>query len=115
MTPDYPINSGQQELKKLLEQNLEYSKEILKSTEKVRRYILTRQIFSFVKLVVIIGLIVLGFITIKPWLNQAIGTYQELLGTTDAVKGAAQSVSGENQNLLQLIDQYKATGQVPTK
>ncbi|MFH1111874.1 MAG: hypothetical protein V1712_02280 [Patescibacteria group bacterium] len=114
MTPDYPINSSQ-ELKKLLEQNLEYSKEILKSTEKVRRYILTRQIFSFVKLVVIVGLIVLGIITIRPWLNQAVSTYQELLGTTNAVKGATQSVNGQNQDLLKLFEQYKTTGQVPTK
>ncbi len=114
MTPDYPTNSNW-ELKNLLEENLKYSKEILKSTEKVRRYILTRQIFSFIKLVVIVGLIVLGFITIKPFINQVVNTYQELFRTTDAAKGAAQSVTGENQDLFKLLEQYKNTGQLPSK
>ncbi|MFH1867114.1 MAG: hypothetical protein ABIJ81_03475 [Patescibacteria group bacterium] len=113
MTHD-PTLTPNQEFKELLEENLKYSKEILKSTEKIRRYILVKQVWTFVKVVVIIGLIVLGVITIRPLLDKAFSTYRELLGTGEAIKDASQGLdAGQQQDLQKLLEQYQKSGASP--
>ena len=74
------------ELKDLLEQNLKYSKEIFKSTETIKRFIIVRQVWGFIKFIIIIAMIIFGFITVKPFINQATSTYKELLDTGASLK-----------------------------
>jgi len=83
-----------------LEQNLKYSKEILNSTEKVRKYLMVRQVWGFVKFVIVVGLIVFGFITVKPFINQAASTYKELLDTGASLKSGSEG-------LQDLVNQYQ--------
>lgn len=96
--PEDFSNNG--DIKKLLEENLKYSKEILNSTEKVRKYLMVRQVWGFVKFVIIIGLIVFSFITVKPFINQATSTYKELLDTGASLKNGSQG-------LQDIVNQYQ--------
>ena len=84
------------ELKALLEQNIKYSKEILVSTETIKRFIIVRQVWGFVKFVIIIAMIIFGFITVKPFINQATSTYKDLLDAGASLKTGSEGL----QNLV---------------
>ncbi|MCU0679056.1 MAG: hypothetical protein MUC28_01245 [Planctomycetes bacterium] len=77
---EQPINQGNEsDLKKLMEENLAVTKEILKLTKKVRSFLLWQQIFGVVKIVIILIPIILGILYLPPLLKDLFGTYQELL------------------------------------
>lgn len=59
-----------QEYKNLLEKNLEVSKKSLEILEKMQKAAMWKRIFTAAKWILIIGLIIFGFIQIKPYLLQ---------------------------------------------
>lgn len=71
--------SGTQELKDLLEQNLKYTKAIYESTEKTRRYIRRDQIFGMIRVLIILLPIVAAVIYAQPYLKflrESLGQFQ---------------------------------------
>jgi len=73
--------SWNEQFKKLLEENLTYSKAIYDSISKIRRYIFWNYVLSFAKLIFIAVPIVLAIIYLPPLIQQFFDTYKELLGT----------------------------------
>ena len=96
-----------QDVKSLLEENLKYAKEIYTSTEKTRRYILWGQIFGFIKIVIIIVPLVIGFLFVQPYLKSALGMYTSLFGQNDSAPDSSPSSGGTTDLLKQLQDLQK--------
>lgn len=74
-----------QDLKQLLEENLVYSKEILKYARSTRRMLMFDQVMSVVKIVLIIVPLIFAYLYITPYLQQSIGMYKELLGNEKGI------------------------------
>ena len=62
----------QEQVKKLLEQNLAYSKEIYEISKKTKRYILIGRIMSFIYLLLIIIPIILGVIYLPSFIRSSL-------------------------------------------
>lgn len=88
-----------EEIKQLLQKNLEYSKLNHEMLLKVKRYILLQQIFSIIKLLIIIIPLVLAIVYAMPYLRDAMGTYNEILKQFNQATGG----SGVSQEILQQI------------
>ena len=67
-------------LESLLQENLRLTREIRELAEKTRRYLLFSQIFSVVKIILIIGPLILALIYLPPLLKAAVKSYGEILG-----------------------------------
>jgi len=69
----------EEDIRKLLRENLEYNKKIYEVCAKTRRYILWSQIFGIIKLVVFIVPLILAVIYAVPILKEAFATYNQLM------------------------------------
>lgn len=93
------------DLRALLEENLKLSRAIYVSSEKTRRYILWGQVLGLLKVLIIIVPLVLGFLYLRPYLDQVIQTYQQLLG-------AEPSQPGESSNLFNQLKLLQSAGKL---
>ncbi len=75
-----------EELKKLLIKNIDYSKMILESTEKTRKYIMWLEIINMAKIILIIVPIILGIIYGIPFFQDVFDKYGSLMREIDKVK-----------------------------
>ena len=75
-----PRQTPDQEMLQLMRENAKLTREIYEISKKTNRYILFSQIFTVVKVILIVGPIVISIIYLPPLLKEAFGTYQELLG-----------------------------------
>ncbi|MBI5077247.1 hypothetical protein HZB94_02615 [Candidatus Falkowbacteria bacterium] len=82
------------ELKSLISRNLRETEEVKAAVKKIQRYVLWQQIFSWIKLVIIVVPIVLAVIYGMPLFKQAISAYQGLMGKVDAIKGVNNGPAG---------------------
>lgn len=90
----------QQEIRKLLEQNLKISQELHEMTKKIKHWITMQRIWTIIKIIIILIPIVLGIIYLPSLLKQALQPYQELLNLTEQ--------TSEQQNMIeQIIGQFK--------
>ncbi len=92
-----------EELKKLLQKNLEYTKEVHEMVIKIRKYIVFQQIMNIVKIVIIVVPLIIAGLYAWPFFREAFGTYQEILGGFDSVTNGA----GKDANLLNVIGQIQ--------
>jgi len=74
------LSSMEDEIKKLLEKNLELTEEVHKMVKSVKSYMLWQNIFSFLKILIIVVPIVIGIIYLPPLLKGVFQQYQSLLG-----------------------------------
>ena len=72
-------NSNNDDLRKLLELNLEKNEEILSISKDIKRYIKWQQIWSTLRFFLIFVPIILGFIYLPPLLKDLFVQYQDLL------------------------------------
>src|SRR6056297_1896739 len=79
-----------EEIKKLVKKNLELNQEIYEMLKSVKRYVLIQQIFSVLKILIIVIPIILGIIYLPPLFEQ----YQSLLNLGG---GDSLDVSGEKE------------------
>lgn len=92
----------EEELKKLLEKNIELTEEILKMTRSIKHFITFQKFMSFVYLLIIVIPIVLSIIYLPPLLGGVFKQYQELLGigapagVTDLLKGGLPDLKNLN-------------------
>lgn len=82
------------DVKELLRENLELTKEIYGMTRKIKNHITFQKIVSFIYLIIIVAPIVISIIFLPPLIKNILGQYQDLLG-------------GNTGNLLDLL---KGTG-----
>ena len=99
-----------EEIKKILQQNLELTKEIYRMTKKIKNYITWQKIVSIIYLLLIVVPIVLSFIFLPPLLKGVFDQYKDLLGSgtsesgsiQDAIKGSAGNINLNNIDPSQL-------------
>lgn len=89
-----PTLTQSEEVKALLEENLRYVKEIYASTERTRRYIMRAHIFGFIKIILIVGPLILGFLYLQPKVKQVMESYN---------KFSASEQTGESGGVFDLI------------
>lgn len=68
------------DIKELLEENIKLSKDILRSTEKTRKYMRWMQVASFLRLIIFIIPLVLAILYIPPFLLKLSKTFGNLYG-----------------------------------
>jgi ferric-dicitrate binding protein FerR (iron transport regulator) len=73
------------DLKDLLEKNLEVSEKSLKILKKMHRAETRRTIFNALKWMLIIGLTVYSFLQIQPYLKSWLQAYQTILNTAGSI------------------------------
>lgn len=74
-------------IKKLLEKNLELTEEILKMTKSIKNFTTHQRIFGILKLLIIVVPIILGIIYLPPLLKGITEQYKELLGIKSEASG----------------------------
>jgi hypothetical protein len=89
-----------EDLKKILDENLKVSKEILEMTKYIKNYIFWSKIWGTIKLIVIILPLIIGYIFLIPMLKDTFGKYQDILNDGQT-QGQTQNFSLDQlQNML---------------
>lgn len=89
---DDKLDFKDNEVKKLLEKNLEMTEEVYRIIKKVNKYLVMQQVFGFLKILVIIVPIILGLIYLPPLLKDVFDQYQQLLYGASGVGEAAKNL-----------------------
>jgi hypothetical protein len=91
-----------EEIKKLLEKNLELTKEIREMVRGIKKYIFWQRVWGVFKILIIIVPVVLGIIYLPALLKDVYRQYQSLLGVGgDGLNLEAIGGSGFLNNLLE--------------
>lgn len=90
--------SKEDDLRKLLEKNLELSEEMHKMLKKISKYIFWQQVFNILKLLIIVVPIILGIIYLPPLLGDLISQYSEFL---------KNPIDAGNLELLEMLKKQK--------
>ncbi len=69
-----------EEIKKMLEQNLKLSSEIYKQTKYIKNYVFWAQISGVIKILLIVVPLVIGIIYLPPILKGMLNQYKSLVG-----------------------------------
>ena len=96
-----------EEIKKILEENLKLTQEIYEMTKKIKSFITFQKVMSFVYFFLIVGPLVLGIIFLPPLLKNVFSQYSELLGgeggfNIESLLKGGQAPAGLNLNNLDL-------------
>jgi len=87
------------ELKKLLKQNLELTEETHKMVKSIRNYVIGQRIWFVIKLLLIAVPIVLGFIYLPAIFKDLFSQYQSLLGSVSEGSNIMESLMGGGAGL----------------
>lgn len=71
------------ELRRLLKQNLETSRETLAYVKSIHRSFLWRRFYGLIKWGLIIALLIFGFIQLQPYLDSLLKILETITGTID--------------------------------
>jgi len=96
-----------EDIKKLLEENLKLIQETHQMVKSIKKYIFMQSVWGFLKILIIVVPIILGFIYLSPLLKDAFKQYQNILG----LQGAINLDSLGDENLSNMLK----NGSVPTK
>lgn len=96
----------EEDIRKLLYQNTQDTKAVLAMVKKIKRYVAFQQIFGIVKLVLVLVPIILAIIYGMPLVRQAIGTYQQVIGSVKTLQGTANQATG----LMGLFNNLQGNG-----
>ncbi|MFH0840934.1 MAG: hypothetical protein V1865_03085 [bacterium] len=66
-------------VQKLIEENIALTKDIYELTKKVKKYMLWAQIFSVIKIILILAPIIIALIYLPPIFREAFSGYTEVL------------------------------------
>jgi len=105
-------NIMDEEIKKMLEKNLEYSQEIYKQTKYIKGYVFWAQIFGVLKILIIVVPIVIGIIYLPPLLNNLFDQYKDALGIQGGSSSTIQKLinGGAGSFNLNGLDAEKIKG-----
>ncbi|MDP2586824.1 MAG: hypothetical protein Q8P32_03570 [Candidatus Komeilibacteria bacterium] len=109
---NYNAAPPDEQMKKMLEQNLAYSKQIYLMTKKVKNYMMLGIIMSWVKIFLVVAMLVLGVIYLPPLLQGFIGNifpgvFNQRQENTQAkgVEELLQNGDLKQEDLIKLIQQ----------
>jgi len=96
-----------EEIKKLLEQNLKLTEEIYTMTRKIKGYLAFQRLVSLFYIFIIIAPIILGIIYLPPLLGGLFDQYKDILGmqggSNNAIRGLLNGGTGSlNVNSLDM-------------
>ena len=94
-----------EQIKKLLEQNLAYSKEIFNLSKKTKKYILWGRIMSFISLLFIIIPIILGVVYLPTILNNTLDKFLPAGLNPSGIEGLLQGNDISEQDLTEAVNQ----------
>lgn len=97
--PEQP--NSHDEIKKLIEKNIQLSEEILELSKKTKKYLFIQQMFSVFKWLIIIVPLVLGILYLPPLLQNLISQYKEIFG------GVANPSVNFNSIPSELLESFK--------
>ena len=100
MAENLELNPNKQ-IEKLIENNLEYTKEIYRLQKKVNSYILWGRIMSFIYLIMILAPIILGVIYLPEILNSTINKFMP--GGLQESSNLDEILGGSGLNLGDLL------------
>ena len=115
MNEENQINQDEQ-IKKLLEKNLEYSREIYQQTKYIKNYVFWAQVAGVLKILLIVVPIILGIIYLPPLLKGVFDQYKDILGVEagtgnpieSLLKGGTGSLDLNSIDINKLPPQVKA-------
>ncbi|KKQ78500.1 MAG: hypothetical protein UT02_C0065G0005 [Parcubacteria group bacterium GW2011_GWC2_38_7] len=83
-----------EEIKQLLQKNLEYSKETHKMLMKIRHYIFMQHIMNILKIILIVVPIVFAIFFAVPYLRETIKVYQSMMSEFNSATGSGAVYNG---------------------
>ena len=97
-----------EDIKKILEENLKLSKETHEMVKKIRSFVVWQQVFGVIKILLIVVPIILGLIYLPALLQNAFAPYKELLGTGQDAKDSIIKGLGIDEKKIpnEIIDKY---------
>lgn len=93
-------------LQKQINKNLEYTKEIHGMVKKIRRYVIFQQVFSVIKIVLIVIPLIIGIIFALPFFKEALNTYQGVMGSL------SKSQAPDTNNIFEMINQIQGSSNI---
>ncbi len=84
----------EEEIKQLLQKNLEYTKEMHKMLVKVKRFIFMQHIMNILKLILIIVPLVFAIFFAVPYLRETMKLYQNMMQEFNAATGSGAVYNG---------------------
>ncbi len=109
---NYNAAPPEEQMKKLLEQNLAYSKQIYLISRKVKSYILWGRIMSFISLLLVVVPLILGVIYLPSLLNNYMGKFLPLGSAGSQSAGLESLLEGTNLNKEDLLKAIQDQGGV---
>jgi len=97
----------EEELKELMQKNLEVSEETLRILKKINRARVFGSIFSLIKWVIIIGISVGAYYYIEPVLKDILNNLQGMLEAVQNIKATGQSLGEIPSISPELIEKIK--------
>ena len=92
-----------EDLQRQINKNLEYTKEIHTMVKQIRKYIIFQQIFSVIKIVVIVVPLVIAVMFALPFFKEALNTYQGVMGNLN------KTSAPDTNNIFEMINQIQGT------
>jgi len=100
-----PAATAQQELQRLLKENLQISKELYAMTKNIKRWVAMQRVWTVVKILIILVPVILGVLYLPSLIKQTVEPYQALLN----VGANSQQLPGSL--IQQLQDQINGPSQ----
>lgn len=97
MSDNYAGRSVLEEIKELLEKNLEYTQEIHKRVNSVYRHIFWQRVWHFVRVLIFTAVVLAGLIYLPPLIQKTLAPYQQIL----------KELSGQDKTFKKLFDQFQ--------
>lgn len=97
-----------EEVKKLVEDNIQATKQLQQSVKKIRRFIFWSQIFTWIKGIIIVLAIVGGYVYLSPTIYKFWQSYSQIIQGLTGTRLDSNSVTNPELNKIQdLLLQYK--------
>ena len=98
----------EEEIKKLLKENLKLNQEIYKMVKGIKSFLFWQRIWGVIKILIIVAPIIIGIIYLPPLFKQVMGQYQSLLGVGQGDLNLGNLLGGEGLDVNSLLDDYRA-------
>ena len=107
-----------EEIKKLVEENLALTKEMHQILKKVHHHFIWQRVIGFIYLLLIVGPLIIAIIYLPPIIGPMIQQYQDLLGGLSQQPSQFPTGAGVNANTLEnlqglLNSLQKSGGSIP--
>ncbi len=101
-----------EDIKKLLEENLAMTRELQASVAKIRSYMMWQRVFSFMYFLLVVGPLILALIYLPPLIRPYLQQYNQILQDYSQIRGNDNSptINSEIQKFL-----YPSSSTIPSK